>query len=99
MDFDMDVRQVLPVVQAKTLVIHSRDDHMADPAQATYLAEHLPQGRVVYLPGAAPFPWGAGPIIADEVEQFLTGKRRPPDVDRVLATLLFTDIVDSTKRA
>jgi pimeloyl-ACP methyl ester carboxylesterase/class 3 adenylate cyclase len=99
MDFDMDVRAVLPVVQARTLVMHSRDDHMVDAAQAKYLAEHLPQGRYVELPGADHFPWAAGPIIADEVEQFLTGKRRPPEIDRVLATILFTDIVDSTKRA
>jgi class 3 adenylate cyclase len=99
MDFDMDVRSVLPVVQARTLVMHARDDHMADSAQGKYLAEHLPEGRYVEFPGADHFPWAAGPIIADEVEQFLTGTRRPQDIDRVLATLLFTDIVDSTKRA
>jgi class 3 adenylate cyclase/pimeloyl-ACP methyl ester carboxylesterase len=99
MDFDMDVRSVLPVVQARSLVMHSRDDHMVDAAQAKYLADHLPQGRYVELPGADHFPWAAGPIIAAEIEQFLTGKRRPPDIDRVLATLLFTDIVESTRRA
>jgi class 3 adenylate cyclase len=80
-------------------VIHRRDE--AIPVeQARYLAEHIPGGRLVELPGADHLPWiGDAETVAAEVEEFVTGTRRAPAPDRVLATVLFTDIVDSTARA
>lgn len=92
----IDVRPVLEVVQARTLVLHSKGDMIEG---GRYLAEHINNARFVELPGADHFPWPAGPVIAGEIEQFLTGTRRPAEVDRVLATVLFTDIVGSTRRA
>jgi class 3 adenylate cyclase len=98
---EMDIRDILPNIQAPTLVIH-RTDHPAVPIDgARYLAEHIPGARFVELPGtdALPYTPTGGDDVLDEVEEFLTGVRPGTPSDRVLATVLFTDIVDSTKRA
>lgn len=99
MSLQMDVRSALPLVQARTLVLHSRNDLLIDVEEGRYMAQQIRGSKFVEIPGADHFPWPEGRMIADEVEQFLTGSRRPPDVDRVLATVLFTDIVGSTERA
>ena len=96
----MDVRAVLPTIRVPTLVLQHADDPLIVPAKGKYVAEHIPDAKYVELPGRNWFhfvePWRAS---FQEVAEFLTGEQ--PDVadDRVLATVLFTDIVDSTRRA
>jgi class 3 adenylate cyclase len=97
---EWDVRSVLPTIQVPTLVMHRRDDPVIDPRHADYIAGSIPGARKVELPPGDTLPLLAdGPMIVDELEEFFTGARRPQEPDRVLATVLFTDIVDSTRRA
>jgi pimeloyl-ACP methyl ester carboxylesterase/class 3 adenylate cyclase len=94
-----DVRGALPSVQAPCLIIHGTVHSMFEQ-QSRYLAEHLSDARLVKLPDVDHFPWFAGADqVVSEVEEFLTGTRSAVTDDRVLATLLFTDIVGSTERA
>jgi pimeloyl-ACP methyl ester carboxylesterase/DNA-binding winged helix-turn-helix (wHTH) protein len=97
---EIDVRHVLPAVRVPTLVIHRTGDRVQPVESGRYLAEQIPGARYVELPGDDHF-WFAGDAdkILDEIEEFLTGTRQGPDPDRVLATVLFTDIVGSTERA
>jgi len=100
MNKEIDVRPILPAVHVPTLILHRTGDRVARPEQAHYLAEHVPGARLVELPGIDHIPWvGDGDAILNEIEEFLTGARHEPDIDRVLATVLFTDIVGSTARA
>jgi len=100
MNAEIDVRTVLPTVRGPTLVIHRTGDHIVRTEEARYLAEHIPDAKLVLLPGEDHLPWiGDQDAISDEIEESLTGIRRGPSLDRVLATVLFTDIVDSTKKA
>lgn len=100
MNWDSDVRHLLPLVQVPTLVLHARDESWVKASAGRFLAEHIPGARFVELPGRDHLPYGElGPVIADEVEEFLTGSRPHVASDRVLATVLFTDIVGSTERA
>jgi class 3 adenylate cyclase len=97
--FGTDVRAALPLITAPVLVLH-RDPSLFSVDHARYLAEHLPTARLVELPGGDHLPYGPGSdAIVDEVEEFLTGARGGSGTDRVLTTVLFTDIVSSTKRA
>jgi class 3 adenylate cyclase len=99
LDGQIDVREVLPTVQAPTLVIHRRED-VWPVSGAEWITEHLPDARLALLDGKDHWPWVADTdSVADEIEEFITGRLAPADPDRVLATVLFTDIVDSTKRA
>jgi class 3 adenylate cyclase len=96
----MDARAVLPTVRVPTLVVQHADDPLIVPAMGKYIADHIPDAKYVEVPGRNMYhfvePWRPS---FDEVYEFLTGHQ--PDVadDRVLATVLFTDIVDSTRRA
>jgi pimeloyl-ACP methyl ester carboxylesterase len=100
----VDVRHALPTVQAPTLVLHWRDEKVFELAEAEYLATHIPGAELVVLEGDD-HAWFVKPEpIAREIERFLTGVRargewEAPAPGRVLATILFTDIVDSTARA
>lgn len=96
---EIDVTQVLPVIDVPTLVLHRTDDLM--PVDyGRYLAEHVPGARFVEQAGNDHLPWlGDSNAVLDEVEQFLTGARRAVEPDRVLGTVLFTDIAGSTERA
>jgi class 3 adenylate cyclase len=98
---DLDVRSVLSAIQAPTLVISRSEARHHRPAFGRYLADHIPDAKHVELPGADTYPFQAGDFdsVLDEVEQFLTGTQARPTVDRVLSTILFTDIVGSTKTA
>lgn len=98
---DLDVRSVLASIHAPTLVVSRSDAQHHRPAFGRYLADHIPDARYVELPGADTFPFHAGDfdLVLDEVEQFLTGSEPAPTVDRVLGTILFTDIVASTQMA
>ena len=100
MFFDTDVRAFLPLITVPTLVIHRTHDPLVNVRSGRYLAEHIPGARYVELPGSdhAGFA-GDSDAILDELQEFFTGVRGTPDLDRVLATVLFTDIVGSTDRA
>ena len=87
----LDVRDALPSVQCPTLVLSRANEQFVDERHSRYAAAHIPNARYVEL--------GHGVRAADEIERFVTGVRRPVTSDRVLATVLFTDIVGSTTRA
>lgn len=96
----LDIRDVLPAIRVPTLVLHRRDDRMVRPEMGRYVAERIPGSKFVELDGTDHlFFTGDADALLDEIEEFLTGVRPVPAVERVLATVLFTDIVDSTKRA
>jgi class 3 adenylate cyclase len=96
---DTDVRATLPAIRVPTLVLHRREDRLVSVEHARYLAEHIEGARLVELPRADHLWWIDGDDILDEIESFLTGSTTSFDPDRVLATVMFTDIVDSTTRA
>jgi len=96
----IDVRHVLPTISAPTLVLHKTDDRMIYPAMGRLIADSIPGARWVELPGTDHFFFSEDPdTLLGEIEEFLTGARPAAEPDRVLATILFTDVVDSTKRA
>jgi class 3 adenylate cyclase len=100
MNSDVDVRPVLPSIQAPTLVLDRPADSWIDSRHAHYLAEHIPGARLVEVPGDHTLPFGPGQDeLLGEVQEFLTGARHAPDPERILATVMFSDIVDSTRRA
>ncbi len=97
----IDTRPILASVRVPTLVLH-RTDEIAIPVQGgRMLAEMIPGARLVELPGNIHVPFGSGdtPHMLDVIEEFLTGARHAPDLERILTTVLFTDIVGSTTRA
>jgi class 3 adenylate cyclase len=95
-----DIRAVLPAIRVPTLVLCRPANVTEDPRSGPFLASKIPGSRLVELPGADYLPWaGESDALLDEVEEFLTGVRREPEPDRVLATVLFTDIVGSTEKA
>jgi len=96
----IDVTSVLPAVRVPALVLHRVGDRDVKIEEASYIASRIPGAKLIQLPGADHLLW-TGDINAmlDEVEEFLTGIRPVPGADRVLATVLFTDIVGSTERA
>jgi class 3 adenylate cyclase len=98
---DTDVRETLPLIRMPTLVIQRRGDRAVNYRAARWLAEQIENSTYVELDGIDHFPWvgEGGSDGMDEVEEFLTGVRPMPSPQRVLATVLFTDIVDSTRRA
>jgi len=96
----IDIRDVLPTIQVPTLVLHRTGDHDVNVAEGRYLASKIPGATFVELPGDDHWISAGNPDeIADEIEEFLTGTRPVPEPDRVLATVMFTDIVGSTERA
>jgi class 3 adenylate cyclase/pimeloyl-ACP methyl ester carboxylesterase len=99
MIFQLDVRAILPTIRVPTLVVSRRDALFAAEAGRT-VAGLIPAARFVDVPGVD-YGLAVGDVdpLIDEVEQFVTGSRPAPDADRVLATVLFTDIVESTTRA
>ncbi|MFI5261085.1 MAG: alpha/beta fold hydrolase [Candidatus Limnocylindrales bacterium] len=97
--FGTDTRAILPTIRVPTLVVHRGDDEGVHVEQGRYLAGHIPGARYVELPGRDHLPWVDSDDIVSEVEEFLTGTRPAPEPDRILATVLFTDIVASTERA
>jgi pimeloyl-ACP methyl ester carboxylesterase len=100
MFFETDVRHVVPSVHVPALVLHRRYDRLVNVRHGRWLAEHLPNAKYVELPGDDHAIWFEDPdVVLGEVQEFLTGTRAQPDPDRVLATVMFTDIVDSTATA
>jgi class 3 adenylate cyclase len=100
MYLDIDVRPALPTITAPTLLMHRHGDRVSPTAFARAMAKLIPSSRYVELPGNDHVVFaGDGEAILDEVEEFVTGSRSEREPERVLATILFTDIVDSTARA
>jgi class 3 adenylate cyclase len=100
MNTDIDIRAVLSSIHVPTLVIHRRGDRDVDVGNGRFLAQHIPGAKRVELPGDDHIPWvGDADAILEEVQEFVTGTRSPRTPDRVLTTVMFTDIVGSTRRA
>jgi len=101
MFYDIDLRPVLPSIRVPTLVLGRPDARgNTEIDSARFLAGHLPDARLVEFPGDDSLPWiGETEAILDEIQGFMTGDRTAPSPDRVMTTVLFTDIVESTNRA
>lgn len=98
--FGVDVRTLLRSIVAPTLVLHRRDFAFVPLSHGEYLAEHIPNARLVVLEGVdGPLIWERPELTLDVIEEFVTGVRPAAAADRVIATVLFTDIVESTSRA
>jgi class 3 adenylate cyclase len=96
----LDIRQILPSIHVPTLVLHRIGDRGIPVTYGRYLAEHIPAAQFVELEGTDHLPFvGDADAILDEIEEFLTGVRDPLERNRILATVVFTDIVGSTERA
>src|SRR5439155_19991742 len=100
-NYEIDVRHLLPSVRVPTLILHRTGDALIPVAAGRFLAEHIQGARYVEIPGTDHLVLDneTQDIIADEIEEFVTGVRPAPEPDRVLATVLFTDIVGSTVHA
>ena len=99
MAFEIDVRDVVPTVTAPTLIVHRVGDKICSVENARWLSRNIEGSRYVELPGENHLPFIDGDDILDEIQEFLTGVREPVAPDRMLATVLFTDVVGSTDRA
>jgi pimeloyl-ACP methyl ester carboxylesterase len=100
MNTDIDTRSILPTITTPTLVLHRTGDRDVSVEEERWIAGQIPGSTFVELPGDDHLPWlGDTDGLLDEVETFLTGERRRPDPHRWLATVLFTDIVESTVQA
>ncbi len=96
----IDIRPILPTISVPTLIMSRTDDQVEDLQAGRDFAERIPGARFVELPGGNNAPWaGDQDAVLDEVQEFPTGRRHIAEIDRVLATVLFTDIVGSTERA
>jgi pimeloyl-ACP methyl ester carboxylesterase len=100
MAFEIDVRNVVESINVPTLVVHAAGDEVCHVENGRWLAAHIAGARYIELPGGDHLPWGEhADTIAAEIEELLTGRRAAPVPDTVLATVLFTDVVESTERA
>ncbi len=100
MNTQMDTRAALPLVQAPALLIYRTDDGDVNVEEGRWMASQIPNATFVELPGDAHLFWAVDPQpFVDEIEEFVTGFRASAAPERVLATVLFTDIVDSTAKA
>ena len=100
MNTEIDIRAVLPTISVPTLVLHRTGDLDSNIEEGRWIASQIPGAKLVELPGNDHLPWvGDQDSVLDEVERFLTGRLAPAEPDRVLATILVTDIVGSTERA
>jgi pimeloyl-ACP methyl ester carboxylesterase len=100
MNAQIDTRSVLPAIRVPTLVLQRTGDREVNAEEERWIASQIPAAKYVELVGDDHLPWiGDSDRLLDEVEEFLTGIRRGPEPDRILATVLFTDIVASTERA
>jgi class 3 adenylate cyclase len=100
MNTEIDIRAVLPTISLPTMVIHRSGDRDSKVEEGRWIAGQIPGAELVELPGDDHLPWvGDQDRVIDEAERFLTGRLTPAEPDRVLATILVTDIVGSTERA
>ena len=100
MNTEIDIRSILPTIRVPTLVIHRTGDRDVNVQEGRYIAERIAGARFVELPGDDHLPWiGDQDAFLDELQEFLTGVRPVPECERVLSTVMFTDIVGSTEVA
>ena len=100
MTLQIDVRDILPAVRVPTLILHRTGDRRIDVGGSRYMATRIPDARLVELPGEDHLVWvGNSDSVIDEIAEFLTGARHIAEPTRILATVLFTDMVESTNRA
>ena len=100
MTLQIDVRELLPAIRVPTLVLHRTGDRRIEVGGSRYLAGRIPGAKLVELPGSDHLIWaGDSDAVVDEIEEFSPGPRHLAEPTRVLATVLFTDVVDSTRRA
>lgn len=100
MNTQMDTRAVLPLIQVPTLMLYRTDDDDVDIEEGRWMASQIPNSTFVELPGNAHLFWAVDPkAFVDEIEEFVTGHRETAQPERILSTVLFTDIVGSTQRA
>jgi class 3 adenylate cyclase len=100
MNAEIDVRRVLPAIRVPTLLLHAVGDRTVDIGCSRYMVQHIRGAKLVELPGSDHLPYlSDADVILEEIEEFLTGVRAAAEPDRVLATVLFTDIVDATQKA
>ena len=100
-NYEIDVRNLLPAIRVPTLILHRAGDKLVPIRAGRYLAEHIPGAKYAEIPGTDHFVFDqeTQDIIADQIQEFITGERRRLEPDRVLATVMFTDIVGSTQWA
>jgi pimeloyl-ACP methyl ester carboxylesterase len=100
-NYDINVRHVLPSIHLPTLILHRKGDALVPVEEGRYLAEHIPGAKYVEIPGDdhTVTDLDTQDVIADNIEEFITGASHRPEPDRVLATVMFNDIVGSTERA
>ena len=100
MNAEIDIRHILPAIRVPTLILHGIHDRAIDVGGSLYMAEQIPGAKLVQLAGPDHLVWlSDADAILGEIEEFTTGVRRSAEPDRVLATVLFTDIVGSTEKA
>lgn len=99
MAFDIDVRHVASTINVPTLIVHAIEDQVCHVENARFLARTIRGARYVELEGGDHVPWFEPDVVIAEIREFLTGKREASTVDRVLATVLFTDLAGSTEQA
>jgi class 3 adenylate cyclase len=100
-NYEIDVRHLLPAIRAPTLILHRAGDELVPVRAGRYLADHIPGARYAEIPGTdhLVLDLETQDVIADQIEEFITGERRRLEPDRVVATVMFTDIAGSTQRA
>jgi len=100
-NYEIDIRHILPAIHVPTLILHRVGDALVPVACGRYLAQNIPGARFVELPGTdhTVIDNETQDVMAGHIEEFITGERQPLEPDRVLATVMFTDIVGSTQRA
>ena len=102
-NYEIDVRHVLPAIQAPTLILHRVGDKTVPVEAGRYIAQHIRGARYVELPGEdhllQAYDQATLDLLIDEIEEFVTGTRSGPEPDRQLVTVMFTDLVSSTERA
>lgn len=100
-NYEIDVRHILHSIHLPTLILHRKGDGLVPVACGHYLAENIEGAKYVEIPGDDHFVSDpeTQDVIADEIEEFITGEHHRPEPDRVLATVMFTDIARSTERA
>ncbi len=100
MNAEIDIRHILSAIRVPTLLLHSPHDATIEFGTSLYMAERIPGARLIELPGPDHLVWlSDADVVLDEIEEFLTGVRHAAEPDRVLATVLFTDIVGATEKA
>ena len=100
MNAEIDIRHVIPAIRVPALILHRTGDLTVPVGGGRFLAERIPGAKFIEYPGEDHVPWTTdGDRIAGDIEEFLTGSRHAAEIDRVLATVMFADIVKSTERA